>query len=374
MAHHDIVVIGASAGGLEAIRHILGAMPRDLDATLLIVLHTTSRAGSLLPEIFKRACQLPVSHPRDGEMLERGRVYIAPPGFHMIVEDGFLRVLQGPRENLQRPAIDLLFRSAAAAYGPRVIGIILTGMLDDGTAGLMVVRASGGKAIVQDPETALYPGMPKSALAHVPEALSAALDDIPALLLQLVRSPVPPESIHPPKADVASAKETRIAELDMSQISSEDRLGKPSPFGCPDCGGVLWEIEENGFLRFRCRVGHALTAKYLAAEQRHAVETALWEALRALEESASLYRRMAGRATKSGHFLPAQQFEDRASDTEANSRILRDFLLRVNVERTDDPEDYSPRSVEAPPEVGESVGNGNSGGRSGTGIIRPGSR
>lgn len=230
MEHHDIVVIGASAGGLEAIRHILGAMPRDLDATLLIVLHTTSRARSLLPEIFERGCQLPVSHPRDGEVLERGRVYVAPPGFHMIVEDGFLRVLQGPRENLQRPAVDPLFRSAAAAYGPRVIGIILTGMLDDGTAGLMVVRASGGKAIVQDPETALYPGMPRSALAHVPDAVSAPLYDIPALLLQLIRSPVPLESAHPPKAVVASAKETRIAELDMTEISSEDRLGKAFSF------------------------------------------------------------------------------------------------------------------------------------------------
>ncbi len=226
-------------------------MPRDLDATLFIVLHTTSRAGSLLPEIFERACQLPVSHPHDGEMLERGRVYIAPPGFHMIVEEGFLRVLQGSRENLQRPAIDLLFRSAAAAYGRRVIGVILTGMLDDGTAGLMVVRTSGGKAIVQDPETALYPGMPRSALTHVPEALSAPLDEIPALLLQLVRSSVPPESTRHPKANVASAKETRIGELDISEIPSEDRLGKPSPFGRPDCGGVLWEIEEDGFLRFR---------------------------------------------------------------------------------------------------------------------------
>src|SRR5882757_6432004 len=167
LEHHDIVVIGASAGGLEAIRQILGSMPRDLDAALLIVLHTASRAGSFLPKVFGRACQLPVCHPRDGQVIERGQVYIASPGFHMIVDDGVLRVVQGPRENLQRPAVDPLFRSAAATYGSRMIGVILTGMLDDGTDGLMVVRAGGGEAIVQDPETALFPSMPKSALNHV---------------------------------------------------------------------------------------------------------------------------------------------------------------------------------------------------------------
>lgn len=339
MEHRDIVVIGASAGGLEALKQILGALPQDLQAAVLIVLHTANRAESLLPTILKRAGKLPVSHPRDGEKIEIGRVYIAPPGFHMIVEEGFLRVLQGPRENLQRPAVDPLFRSAAAAYGARVIGVILTGMLDDGTAGLMLVRASGGKAIVQDPGTALYPGMPRSALEMVPDARVACLAEIPAVLLQLIDGPLPSIPGRPGNAPTGAVKETRITELDMTEISNEERLGKPSPFGCPDCGGVLWEIEQDGFLRFRCRVGHALTAKYLGAEQRHAVETALWEALRALEESASLYRRMAGRAAASHHDLPAQLYLDRASNTEANSKILRDFLLQVNIEESNDPED-----------------------------------
>jgi two-component system, chemotaxis family, protein-glutamate methylesterase/glutaminase len=337
--YSDIVVIGASAGGLEAIRHILAAMPHDLEAAILIVLHTADHPESLLPQILNRASKLPVSHPGDGEAIQPAHVYIARPGFHMIVEEDRLRVLQGPRENLHRPAIDPLFRSAAASYGPRVVGVILTGMLDDGTAGLMVVRASGGKAIVQDPATALYPGMPRSALDHVPDAQVAPLPEVAALLLQLIRSPLPVGTSRPRNTAPGAAKETRIAELDMNEISNEDRLGKPSPFACPDCGGVLWEIEQNGFLRFRCRVGHALTAKYLEAEQRHALETALWEALRALEESASLYRRMAGRATGSRHPLPAGRFEEHASNTEANARILRDFLLRVNTTENDDPED-----------------------------------
>jgi two-component system, chemotaxis family, protein-glutamate methylesterase/glutaminase len=330
VTHRDIVVIGASAGGLEALKHLLSAMPGDLDAAILIVLHTASHSGSLLPSILTRAGNLPVTHPQDGEPIQPGKVYIAPPGFHMIVEEGFLRVVGGPRENLQRPAIDPLFRSAAGAYGRRVIGVILTGMLDDGTAGLMVVTASGGEAIVEDPESAMFPSMPRSAVDHVPNAHVAPLAELPATLLHLIRQELGPESNSLKKASIASGKETRIAELDMSEISNEARLGKPSPFACPDCGGVLWEIEEHGLLRFRCRVGHALTAKYLGVEQRYAVETALWEALRALEENASLYRRMAGRASNSRHEAPARLYEQRAANTESNARVLRNFLLKIN--------------------------------------------
>lgn len=261
MEHRDIVVIGASAGGLEALREILSGLPPDLEAAVMIVLHTASHEKSLLPQILERAGKLPVSHPSDGEAIERGRVYIAPPSFHMIVEDGVLRVLQGPRENLHRPAIDPLFRSAAAAYGERVIGVILTGMLDDGTAGLMVVSARGGKAIVQDPDTALYPGMPRSALDNVPAARVATLQDIPALLVQLIGSPVPAGTSRLRNVPFGAAKETRIAELDMNEITSEER----------------------------------------------------------------------------------------ASNTEANSRILRDFLLRVNTAETIDSDD-APHSLDESPE------------------------
>jgi two-component system chemotaxis response regulator CheB len=331
--HRDIVVIGASAGGLEALRQILSVLPRGLDAVILIVLHTSDHARSSLPAVLQRSSQLPVTHPVDSEPLRPGRVYVAPPGNHLVVEQGFVRVVQGPRENLQRPAIDPLFRSAAAAYGRRVIGVILTGMLDDGTAGLMVVSASGGLAIVQDPASALYPSMPRSALEQVPEATTVALQELPALLLQSIRNPLPEGAVSSAEGLRHAGKEIRIAKLDMQEIADDEgRLGHPSPYACPSCGGVMWEIEENGFLRFRCRVGHAMTANHLGAEQRHAVETALWEALRALEESASLYRRMAERSDRTRLELPAQLYRERAANTEANSRILRDFLLRVNVD------------------------------------------
>jgi two-component system chemotaxis response regulator CheB len=281
----------------------------------------------------QRAARLPAIHPTDGTPIEKGHVYIAPPDFHMLVEGNLLRVIQGPRENLHRPAIDPMFRSAAASYGRRVIGVILTGALDDGTSGLMVVDAHGGVAIVQDPRTAVFPSMPESALEQVPTAQVLPLQEIGERLVQLVHEDLPDVSgtgRGVPQPDVATMQEIKIAELDMSAMKEENHAGQPSAFACPDCGGVLWESDENGFLRFRCRVGHAFTARHLGAEQRHAIETALWAALRALEESASLYSRMAERASHSFHVQTADRFNDRVSDTKANARVLRDFLLNVN--------------------------------------------
>lgn len=338
VARRDIVVIGASAGGLEALKTVLSALPRDIGAAIFIVLHTSNHSGSLLPAILGRVCKLPVLHPQDWERFQRGKVYIAPPGNHMILEEGVLRVLRGPRENMHCPAIDPLFRSAAVIYGPRVIGAVLTGMLDDGTSGLMIVAANGGETIVEDPNTALFPSMPRSALAHVPGAHVSSLSQLPATLLELLERELAPETNFVRRDALGAERETRIAELDMSEISQDEHVGQPSVFGCPDCGGVLWEIEQNGFLRFRCRVGHAFTAQYLGAEQRHAVESALWEGLRALEESASLYRRMADRASSSNHDLSASSYQMRASNSEANAGVLREFLLQVNkYESSEDP-------------------------------------
>ena len=329
MAHRDMVVIGASAGGLEALQRLLAALPGNLDAAILVVLHTSNHEGSVLPNILGRAGQLPASHPEDGSAIRRGHIYIAPPNVHMIVADGHLQLVPGPRENLHRPAIDPLFRSAAAVYGARVIAVVLSGLLDDGTSGLMVVRASGGAAIVQDPETATFASMPKSALKQVPDALVLPLDKIPEMLVRLSREELPANPAPgklPPQAD----KEIKIAEFDMSEIENEGRLGTPSEFACPDCGGVLWEIVEKGFLRYRCRVGHAFTAKYLEAEQRHAIESALWAALRALEESISLSHRLAKRAGDWKQSALHELYQERAIAKEKHAHVLRDFLLQVN--------------------------------------------
>ncbi|HEU5401635.1 MAG TPA: chemotaxis protein CheB, partial [Terriglobales bacterium] len=278
-------------------------------------------------------------HPKNGQTMEKGTIYVAPPDYHLIVERGLLRIIHGPRENHSRPAIDPTFRSAALNYGQRVIGIVLTGLLDDGTSGLMVIRAHGGAAVVQDPRTAMFPAMPESALERVPDAYTASLEEIPGLLERLVAEEIQVEpEPKKAKADTGTNSEIRLAELDMSEVENEIRNGHPSSFGCPECGGVLWEIDQAGLLRFRCRVGHAYTARHLRAEQRHAIEAALWAALRALEESASLYRRMALRARSNNHDKSMLVYEDRAETAEDNSRTLRDFLVHVNADELEVPE------------------------------------
>ncbi len=333
MANRDLVVIGASAGGIEALQQLCAALPADLNAAVLVVMHTSNHAGGLLAKVLGRSSTLPVSHPQNGEAIQQGYIYVAPADLHMVVEPGKIRTFRGPRENRHRPAIDPTFRSAAVAYGRRVIGVVLTGMLDDGTAGLMVIHSHDGAAVIQDPKTAMFPSMPQSALERVPNAHVAELSEIPDLLVKLVseelKGPVQPTAWQE-KADVVTDREVRIAELDMSEVENEMRNGTPSQFGCPECGGVLWEIDQNGLLRYRCRVGHAYTARVLRAEQRQAVETALWSALRALEENASLYKRMAQRSRKSRLEQTAQIFEDRAVNAEANSETLRNFLVQVS--------------------------------------------
>lgn len=328
MPNRDLIVIGASAGGIEALQRICAGLPPNLNAAVLVVLHTSPNSGSLLPRLLARSGSLPATHPKNGEPIEKGRIYVAPPDHHLIVERGVLRIIRGARENHHRPAIDPTFRSAAVSYGRRVIGVVLTGLLDDGTSGLMVIDAHGGAAVVQDPQTALFPGMPESALERVPNACIASLEDIPPLLEKLVGEEVEAEA-HPMR-DTASASEVQLAELDMSEIENEIRDGKPSPYGCPECGGVLWEIDQSGLLRFRCRVGHAFTARHLRAEQRHAIEAALWAALRALEESGSLYRRMALRARTGNQHTSMELYEERASTAEDSAKTLRDFLVHVN--------------------------------------------
>lgn len=333
MPNRDLIVIGTSAGGIEALQQICAALPPNLNAALIVVMHTSPNSGGLLPKLLARAGSIPAIHPKNGEPIKKGMIYVAPPDCHLIVESGVLRTIRGPRENHHRPAIDPTFRSAAVSYGTRVIGIVLTGLLDDGTSGLMVIRAHGGAAVVQDPRTAMFPSMPESALERVPDAYLASLDELPSLIERLVSEEIQVEpEPKKAKADRGTNSEIRLAELDMSEVENEIRNGNPSSFACPECGGVLWEIDQAGLLRFRCRVGHAYTAQHLRAEQRHAIEAALWAALRALEESASLYRRMAMRARSNHHDKSMEVYEERAENAEGNSRTLRDFLVHVNAD------------------------------------------
>jgi two-component system chemotaxis response regulator CheB len=329
LAHRDLIVIGTSAGGIEALQQMLRDLPPDFPAAVLIVVHTSPRPGNFLARIVGRAASLPVVQPNDWTPIENGKIYIAPPDLHLIVSGNILRTLPGPRENLYRPAIDPLFRSAAIARGPRVVGVILTGLLDDGTSGLMVVNAHHGAAIVQDPRTAMFPDMPQNAIDQVPDARILPLEKIAGELVRLVLEDLPYPAQPEEKADSLDAKETRLLEQEMPQIADVNRPGKPSPFGCPECGGVLWEIDQKNFLRFRCRVGHAYTAAVLNVEQHHATEVALWSALRALEESAGLHERMADRAVEGHQPGAADRYRERAESTRENAKVLREFLTRI---------------------------------------------
>ncbi len=324
MPTRDIIVIGASAGGIDALKHLVRGLPAEFPAALFVVVHVPAHGPSVLPKILSRAGRLPAVHPVDGQPIEPGHIYIAPPDLHLLVKPGHVRLARGPRENSHRPAADPLFRTAAHNYGPRVIGLVLSGVLDDGTAGLQVIKRHGGVAVVQDPDDALYDGMPRSALAAVEVDYCVPVDAMPALLARLAAEEVEGGD---PLASSEGDQEAKMAELEPGAVHDPHRPGTPSGFGCPECGGVLWRLDDGSVVRFRCRVGHAWSAESLLAEQSDALESALWTALRALEEQAALNRQMAERTRQSGHARASSLHEGRARDTEAHAEVIRRVLL-----------------------------------------------
>jgi two-component system chemotaxis response regulator CheB len=279
----------------------------------------------MMPQILNRKGSLTALHPADGEMIQAGRIYIAPPDQHLLLERGCIRLSRGPRENGHRPAVDPMFRSAALAFGRRVVGVVLSGTLDDGTAGLAAIKQRGGVAVVQDPDEALYPGMPRSALEAVAVDYSLPLAGIAELLGRLARVPIADPEVTPMPDDMNT--EGEIAAFDLEAIEDEDRPGQPSGFACPDCGGTLWELQDGELIRFRCRVGHAWSANGLVAQQSNGIETALWTALRALEERAELCTRIAHRMRKRGLDTSAERFHQQADDSRHRAAVLRQVLV-----------------------------------------------
>jgi two-component system chemotaxis response regulator CheB len=290
---------------------------------VFVVLHLPATGTSALPEILRRHGPLPAAHVRDSEPIQPGRIYVAPPDHHVLVRTGHVHLSRGPRENGHRPAIDPLFRSAAREYATRVIGVVLSGALDDGTAGLLAIKSRGGIAVVQNPEDALYPGMPGNALEHaqVDHVLAAA--SMGKLLTRLLAN------LAEPPADPAPTG-MRV-EVEMEGFSMEafegHHPGRPSGFSCPDCHGVLWQIKDGGLERYRCRVGHAWSPESLLTQQSEALEAALWVALRSLEERAALARRLAEPARRRGHAITATRFEEQAAEAQQAARLVRDLLL-----------------------------------------------
>jgi two-component system chemotaxis response regulator CheB len=334
VAHRDIIVVGASAGGVEVLLQLTAGLPRDLDAAVLIVLHMAPSSPSVLPGLLQRGCPLPVVFPADGEALQRGRVYVAPPDRHLVVEPGRVRLTRAPRENHSRPAIDPLFRSAALAYGRRVIGTILSGRLDDGTAGLWAVKDRGGTAVVQDPDDAQHPDMPRNALQYTAADHIVRADELAPLLVRLTREPLPGVSDAPASHELEL--EVRIAMEDRALQQGVMKLGPVSPYTCPECHGVLVRVGDGGIPRFRCHTGHAYALDSLLAAITETVEQTLWNALRAVEESVMLLREAAGaRGPDLGASSPDgaarnmdPRFEQKAREAEARAEMIRRAVLR----------------------------------------------
>lgn len=319
---HDLVVIGASAGGVDALQEVVSHLPPEFPAAVLVVLHVASSGTSVLPQILTRHGPLPAAFARDGDELKRGQIFVAPADHHMLVHDGHIRLSQGPRENGHRPAIDPLFRSAARAEGGRAIGVILSGLLDDGASGLRFLRQNGGSAVVQDPEDALFPNMPTAAMKLTDVDRVANARDIAQVLCDLIEQPAE----HRPKPD-AMAQREGLEYLDRVEIEhpADTALlldGPPTGLTCPECGGALWEHVNGNEVRFACHVGHAYSQASLQEEQGRALETTLWSAVRALEERADMHRRLARRS--SGR--RGEQYEDRAREAERHAHTLREML------------------------------------------------
>jgi two-component system, chemotaxis family, protein-glutamate methylesterase/glutaminase len=336
MTSRDIIVIGASTGGIEALRTIAGGLPEDFPATLFVVFHSGPGAPGILHKILDRAGPLDAISPEDGERFLPGKIYVAPPDRHMLLEPHVICLTRGPKENRFRPAIDPLFRSAAQVYGPRAIGVILTGGLDDGTSGLWALKKLGGIAVVQDPDDALVPSMPQNALRYVSVDYRVKLVEIAPLLVRLTTVPVYEKGAYevPEHLDM----EIKIAKQDPAIEYDIRNLWEKSSYTCPDCHGVLLKYKQGNHERFRCHTGHAFTTDVLLASVTESVEESLWTAIRTIEESVMLMQHLA-RHLKDKDPSIAKEFLRSAQEAERQSTLVRQAVGEhegLNIQRIEE--------------------------------------
>lgn len=329
----DVVVVGTSAGGVQALQTLLSALPADLPAAVFIVLHVPEGVESRLPTVLARVSALPVDSAREGDEVRHGRVLVAPSGSHLLLRHNTAQVRRGPKENGVRPSVDVLFRSAALTYGPRVISVVLTGLLDDGAVGSREVLRRGGLAFAQDPASAEYPSMPRNALAAAPGAQALALPELAAQIGRVVAQSAgrlgqgTVERDLSDEADVALAQEMTLSAAEP--VGAPAKLaGEPSMYNCPDCSGVL-QCAGNvtGTERRRCRVGHGWSAMALVETKAAQVESALWAAVHLLEERALLCGRLADQAAVAGRQRGADQLRGRADEAATQVELLRSMVL-----------------------------------------------
>lgn len=328
MINRDIVVIGASAGGVSALEQLVKALPKDFPGSIFIVMHTPPYSPSKLPKILSRAGKLEAVHPKENEKIEQGKIYVAVPDHHLLIEEGQVVVRKGPRENRFRPSIDALFRSAAYVYGTRVIGVVLTGALDDGTSGLWTIKRLGGVAVCQDPEEATFPEMPQSVQEYVETDFTVRLAEMGAILTRLVSETVT-EKQNVSKEDLKRvALEVNIATADDAFEKGIMEMGDLAPFTCPSCHGALVRLKEGRRVRYRCHTGHSYSASALLAGISESVEETLWEAMRGLEETTMLLQHIGEHIMDAGNHDTANLFMKKANETAARARIVHESVFQ----------------------------------------------
>jgi two-component system chemotaxis response regulator CheB len=345
-ARRDIIVIGASAGGLEALTRLVAGLPVDFPAAVFVVMHIPAHTRSMLPELLASAGPLPAAHAADREPIRPGRIYVAPPDRHLVLQEGAVRLSAGPRENHSRPAADPLFRSAAAAYGPRVIGVVLSGALSDGTAGLWEIKQHGGVAVVQDPGDAAYRSMPHAALDQVPVDHVLPAAQLSRLLVRLVSEGEDPEWAAAPPSQAAEEEQVMVAvertldpddkpgaavvRRDQTAQVAGQRDGNVAVYVCPECGGTLWQVDAGPVSRFRCHVGHIYGGEDLLEGYTTEVERTLWRAVRTLRDKANLTRQFAHRAQERGAAELAELCERKARLDDEQSAALEQMLAAAS--------------------------------------------
>jgi two-component system, chemotaxis family, protein-glutamate methylesterase/glutaminase len=326
MSSRDIVVVGASAGGVPALQELAGALPANLPAAMLVVLHIPVHTPTALHLVLSNAGPNPAKLAEDGEEITPGRIYVAPTDRHLVVDERRVRLTRGPRENRIRPCIDVLFRSAALAYGSRVIGVVLSGTLDDGTAGQWAIKDRGGMVLVQDPQEAQWASMPQSVMQHVEVDHVLPLRALGERIGSLTRERLPMKREHSAPSKHLKL-ETQIAIEGNALKRGVMEMGEVSGNTCPECHGVLVRIREGSVTRFRCHTGHAFSLKTLLVDVDEAIDDALWNAIRAIEERALVLRDMEHIASKNKDKDTAKWCASEAQDAEQRAQRVRDLVV-----------------------------------------------
>ena len=327
-SYRDIVVIGASTGGVAALMELVKMLPADFPAPIFVVVHMPADSPSPLPQLLNSVSVLPARHPQDGELIEAGVIYVARPDHHLLLEDNRVLVTRGPKENRFRPSIDALFRSAAYTYGPRVIGMVLTGYLDDGTSGLWTVQRMGGRAVVQEPTDAEQPSMPINALEFVVADYVVPLAQLGTLLVRLTQERAPAKTrLAAAELDLLKIELTIAKQGGGFELGIIDK-GKLTPFTCPDCHGALTQLIEGKLIRYRCHTGHAYTISALLSEVTESVESMLYQSMRGLEETKMLLQNLGRHFADDLQEAVAKLFFRKADQIGQQARVVHDSILK----------------------------------------------